>query len=671
MFYKVLEVPEPPHGYHSSDRLAIGVSLMELKRLNDGMRHCCIAIETFPIKNRVMPLYIAGLECQKFELYQSAAGFFGRAYTLILDLKLMKHNSLLRECKKRCTICHRLSQTEKADWEVVSSSTKKFIITEEIDKYVKNGGTMNDKIYLTRFSDTLRTNVDVKKILETWILNGDLSSQNVLVDPLDLLFKTILSFSPREAFEPVTQVENVLQLYMAVELSKYPEIDDGVDVKSIAKMLEKINHYSSSKFIKLCSIMVKIQTVKSFLAFMKSDYKKSFEGFKWLIKLIEECDKRTPQPVSFTSLKTKIAIYNYCGQACSKLVLGQQVRDEMNGLICSMIIDSDGTEPCCRTNQHFFFTLSLLFEKLAIVNGTIVDIENYNANGLRLSKVHIEEMIRKEILAAILKDEDDVTVIFSYDRILWGLIMYGGVHLKTIWFFMLLRLFYVSKFARFPIPLVKNFNDLRIDINITIESFSGCFTESKKLETTMPDDETDTQSLTMIVTNILRMQEKLSKKDSQDMWNEKHGNLFLAPQAFLKLGKNSPKVGKNKGHGNEAGNGADDNTSNNKNDLKNSEADWNKLLPYDVENAVEKIILLDEFYDETNPYGTNKTFVISKAAQRATRKLRGHIKLHEKIIKFQLKKSREWVVLWLDCYKDLRSPTLQPQISKLLACCLG
>ncbi|ODV63281.1 Ady4p ASCRUDRAFT_78435 [Ascoidea rubescens DSM 1968] len=204
-------------------------------------------------------------------------------------------------------------------------------------------------------------------------------------------------------------------------------------------------------------------------------------------------------------------------------------------------------------------------------------------------------MIRKYILASVTKFGDDPSIIEVYDRILWGILMYGGAHIKTLWFFKMLRDYYDTKLNLSPFDLK----------NEPIKQFD--------------EDLLRSSNALPIVEQIYYLKENIK---AVDMWDQRHGSSFLIPQILVDV---------------------DD-------------------------NNFGKAILMDEFFDENNPYGNNKGFVIG-TAQRASRKLRGHMKLHQKIVRFQLDKSSEWIYLWTKAYCDHQSHDVPLPIQQFLGLC--
>ncbi|GMM37053.1 hypothetical protein DASC09_043780 [Saccharomycopsis crataegensis] len=508
-----------------------------------------------------------------------------------MEVRVNNEEKFLTMCRAHDKRCYAELKHHRDDSE---HEKKVYSLQENIEDYLKSGGTLDDRTHLSNFYRVNNSNLEIEKILNSEkIFEQDSTLGLGSIDILTSIFQNICWFVNESAFKPLLKVERLIQLLIVEEVTQYPELDDGIEVKYIIKTLCKINRHSKTRFAKLCGVLIKTKAIKCFLKYLNGDYRSAYSGFKWLISLLDEMRGFTlsspeiSKMNNFLSLDTMIAISNLCGKCVAKMPIDMISQEDIEGLICTIVSFCEPNNPCCSGNPTLFITLASLSSYLSLLKASNITFEissdlniTSTSFGLRLDKNELEEMIRREILAAVMKPADDVSIIHDYDKILWGLLLYGGVHIKTFWFFNFVRNYYMTKFEVFPINVLDDYEKHRV---------------FKK------------GNLWQVVNKIYTLKDCVSKGESKNMWSSKHGSQFLTPQAYLR-------------------------------DLDNTDP-WNS-----------GIIVLDEFFDEGNGYGNNKAFVIKKAAQLATRKLRGHIRLSEDIVKCHLEKSRDWLTLWLDSY---------------------
>lgn len=99
---------------------------------------------------------------------------------------------------------------------------------------------------------------------------------------------------------------------------------------------------------------------------------------------------------------------------------------------------------------QYFLCCGAWYQRLAFRDATTVRVLD-NQTAHRLSRTRVAEMTRKCILAAVLKPADDPSVLAVYHRILWGILMHGGLQLQAMWFFTRARNHAARELGRGPI----------------------------------------------------------------------------------------------------------------------------------------------------------------------------------------------------------------------------
>ncbi|KAL7666632.1 Uncharacterized protein ABC855_g290 [[Candida] zeylanoides] len=105
---------------------------------------------------------------------------------------------------------------------------------------------------------------------------------------------------------------------------------------------------------------------------------------------------------------------------------------------------------------QYFLCCGAWYSRLAFRDATTVRVLD-NQTAQRLSRTRVAEMTRKCILAAVLKPADDPSVLLVYHRILWGILMHGGLQLQAMWFFTRARNHAARELGRGPISVSGRF----------------------------------------------------------------------------------------------------------------------------------------------------------------------------------------------------------------------
>ncbi|CCF59589.1 hypothetical protein KAFR_0H01790 [Kazachstania africana CBS 2517] len=105
--------------------------------------------------------------------------------------------------------------------------------------------------------------------------------------------------------------------------------------------------------------------------------------------------------------------------------------------------------------SQFFESIGDIEEGIAIFNGklsiyTEIDDDNEEKNsacnfGTKPDKNAIEEMINKYVIAITFKIEGDPSILRCLEKIIQGLLLYGGIHMEALIFFLSLKEFYCKR----------------------------------------------------------------------------------------------------------------------------------------------------------------------------------------------------------------------------------
>lgn len=301
---------------------------------------------------------------------------------------------------------------------------------------------------------------------------------------LNKFVQSVKYFSPLYVYNEISKKREMFETYMNEEISKYPEIDySNCSSSTMLEMISRVTRASPSKFFSLAisSLVVKHQIVRGFLCYVCEEYKKAFEIFEWLEIYFIGSEDILMDRNEFLSNATRRQVVLLL--ICSYLMIVDKKEEELlqsklcypahhwrrskrngksdiaeNLLVSITLVGKDMnriSELLSGRLSLYFICAGGLYEKLAFKRATLIKV-NTNILALRLAQDDIEEMLRKYIIATTVTPHDDPSVIDLYQRILWGLLMYGGIHLQAFWFFKFLRDYFFKELSIGPIMLDKN-----------------------------------------------------------------------------------------------------------------------------------------------------------------------------------------------------------------------
>lgn len=456
-FYEILTlIPslEESYGMPNGDRFILSLTLFHLGRVKAALRRLAIVIELevdVDKKNQYLSYLVEILRYLKLT----------NTAPIIAEIEFNGGNLIT---------CEKVIYVEKA-----------VPIHQQMLKFLNAGGDVN-RFFLGNIC--LKAYKSITEINKT-------------KDCLRLLFHTILNFPSFYVFSNLDQnhVTNCLQKDTKVCHTL------GTPRQTYIEMSE---HPIS------CGLIVRHRFIEGFLAFLKQQYKESSRLFIWVISFITIVTRnfQTFQNQYFSGLAKRTALI----YLCKSIELGSiTVSPEMLKNILSKLSSGIGVHETSEfgenhLNEHFI-SMGIVLEKLAINKS-----KEYHVNDLELKSydsVYIHEMLRKYILATVYKAEDDSTVLEMYDKILLGLLLFGGIHLLTVWFYESLKNYFMIKCETAPIHITSKDN---------YPAFSNDMTYVNCQE---------------ILNKIHTLGLQLTNEEKDHIWDLEGGDLVLLPNALV------------------------------------------------------------------------------------------------------------------------------------------
>lgn len=358
---------------------------------------------------------------------------------------------------------------------------------------IQNWIEAKGEIHLPSFASTCKWAVDLiddaTSLLTNWKVTGE------KCDPITDIVRAITFFAPNLIFLQLFNHEQVLREFMGHEDSG-AERDYSMSVPT-AKKLIKAGNFSSS--------LIKHKIVLGFIDYHKKRYSEAFTSFSWVSPVIGYYRKMGNDSELLKTLD--IAVMIYTTQCCS-FINHPMLRDSF-----SMMVNWDGfgsDELEAGIMGKFFASCGLFYERAAISQAT--QAQTGEGLAMRLHKSHLNEMLRKYILATTCMHQDDPGLVSVYDRILWGLLLYGNIHLQTLWFFLTMKNQKALDLDYSPLHVCSDHDYRVFHTNELLEKYDNAWD---------------------MIDRSYDMRVHLNISDAES-WNKEHGNMFLIPPICVK-----------------------------------------------------------------------------------------------------------------------------------------
>lgn len=258
-----------------------------------------------------------------------------------------------------------------------------------------------------------------------------------------------------------------LEKLMSEEMLNHVELDFQVNSKVMAKALVKSTSTNMNVFAYKIFFFLANKAIMAYLSFFDGDHMQGFTEFKGCLQFIYYIKRYGPEECRIYSfLEDCERIFSILcasclmdeienrGEKCLATELAESKLDEASILQGLLYTVADCTDPSMMTTGDIVdgYVLSMFFESLgeiertiSIFKGSLAEYEsspNVHDLALRPQKGHLNDMIRRYILAVAMKLRGDPAVIRCSYKILEGLMLHGGVHMEVIWFFYCLKNYY-------------------------------------------------------------------------------------------------------------------------------------------------------------------------------------------------------------------------------------
>ncbi|SCU95785.1 LANO_0E11386g1_1 [Lachancea nothofagi CBS 11611] len=284
------------------------------------------------------------------------------------------------------------------------------------------------------------------------------------------IFELVVSLCPADCFSPMLgdrcDSRIALETELEREIISHPELDLEVEPRFLLKSISRTQLYDQSALEFKIKLIVLSKTLIALFDYFDEDFSEAFFKFRWILQFLHEARKvpgifnleiilSLDYERSLSLLCARSLIKDFRNFDASRVKSGAGFKvnrlDIFEGLLANIL---DCTEPSILTcvDELDYYMMDQLFTVLgemekciAFLKGPLCDVDGITKSeiyAVRPQRSHIDGMIRKYILASTFKLPGDPTFSCCFDKVLEGVILYGGIHLCVIAFFHKLKTFH-------------------------------------------------------------------------------------------------------------------------------------------------------------------------------------------------------------------------------------
>lgn len=299
-------------------------------------------------------------------------------------------------------------------------------------------------------------------------------TSNIEDDDSDLQYEAILEFlfaSPpynlaKKLFGK-GPLRSKLQDKLNLDIINYSDIVLGATPKYLAKVLSK--ELDTEAVLIKVSLVIFTKGIYGISYYYDGDYVNGFSTFRWALKFLYNIDR-----IPIVRNNLDFSDYEkFYGLLCAKCLVLDGIRsgldwythepihcniDEtsiLQGILYGIVKKTNYQDMQYgnRNEQNklstYFQLLGDLMEGISIFGGKFVEYENIQNTSniaLKIDQNAIDDMVTKYIISVSLKIPGDPSIVYCFNKIIQGIILYGEVDINILTYFNRLKLYY-SKFT--------------------------------------------------------------------------------------------------------------------------------------------------------------------------------------------------------------------------------
>lgn len=390
-------------------------------------------------------------------------------------------------------------------------------LEDQAQKYLDNDGNLGT-YSLGRLC--ISTRLQIKGVLTTLKSWNNISSTKGNENPIQLMVNEIVKLAPTYLYDSLKEHESLIHKYMTYEFHEMTGIDCNGNVEMMSLLLQdnstKVIRGEISTFV----MVINYKIVLGYLQFLSQNYHDAMSHFEFTLSLLSNKSKR----LGFLKEKTKslitfkkrvVAVLLHRCYEFGEIPYNDKRLKELYITFTNATKTSSKYEYQSGRHSIYHISFGLLYEGESIKQASRIVLENnqHDVVGIayRLEQRNLDDMVRKYIIAATNKAQDDPSINILYDRIIWGILLSGGIHLKTLWFFSIVRNYFSIESDSGP---------LHISPELGFKIFST------------DDILNQYENSWNLINEFTKVYTALTLEEEKNIWKVENNNKYLIPQVF-------------------------------------------------------------------------------------------------------------------------------------------
>lgn len=384
---------------------------------------------------------------------------------------------------------------------------------EQAERFMECGGLVTEGSLTGRVLLAHSLVEDAVSQLQRWMAGAPHPER----DPMTSLFHAARLFVPWYIFESLVRSPLLVE-YMQQRLDEHPEIEVTLSPKKFGKLLHRwAKGTGTSALSSICTVAVKHRVILGLMELFGHHYSSARVHFEWVLSVLTKTRRKFAAISEGNDYLCKASRRLVAMWLCQCHMLGSlEATGRVYGTLLADLVLASETNNASEHFQGrlsaFFACCGFLYEKFAASEGYNVSVEDSEEAAVLAYKydpANVCEMVRKYVIAATCRAPDDPTTCTLYEKVIWGILLHGGIHMKTLWFFMVLHNQCLATADYGPIHVRSETHQYRL------------FAEDDVLG--------QHENGWAVVARIFDLCESL---DDHDAWNPAKAADYLLPQAF-------------------------------------------------------------------------------------------------------------------------------------------
>lgn len=316
---------------------------------------------------------------------------------------------------------------------------------QQAELFLRSGGIIRDGSLTSRVLQARTLAEDALSQLQRWNAGAPHPER----DPLNSIFHAARLFGPYYILKDLAK-SPLLAAYVQQGLNEHPEIEVAQSPRDFVRLLHRWSKKTGAGALSsICTAAVKHHVVLGIVELVGERYASAKVHFEWAHRVLAKTSAKfaaisDENDYLCPGSRMLVALW-----LCQCHMQGSLEADSLylGTLLTDLVVFSTTQTNCAFEHLHgrlgpFFAACGFLYEHAAARDGYSVLVEEEGALATlayKYDKVNTWEMTRKYVVAATALPLDDPMRALLYEKVVLGILLHGGIHMKVLWFFMVLH----------------------------------------------------------------------------------------------------------------------------------------------------------------------------------------------------------------------------------------